>query len=112
MTLRTARITVAWEAYSPTVDVDGAEVDGWAAPVDVMAYAFNPGTSETLREVDPIHRDVTQPTLYLPLGTVVAARGRVTVDGVRFLVDGSPRAWSHPSTNVSGVVASLRRVDG
>ena len=112
MGLRDALLPVLWEAFTPSTDIDGVEVDGWAAPVTVYAFAFDPGGSATLREVDTVNRMTLEPTLYLPLGSPVAARGRVTVAGVRYLVDGVPRPWSHPSLSMSGVVASLRRVDG
>lgn len=112
MSLRSPAFTVSWEAHVPSTDVDGNEVDGWASHVAVPAFAFDPGDSATMRGTDSIHRDVTQPTLYLPLETPVAARGRVTVNGALYMVDGEPRPWSHPRLSLSGVVASLRRVDG
>jgi hypothetical protein len=50
--------------------------------------------------------------VYAPVGTVVAARDRMVVDGTSFEVDGDPEVWDNPFTGVQfGVRIYLRRAD-
>ena len=78
MSLRSPAFTVSWEAHVPSTDVDGNEVDGWASHVAVPAFAFDPGDSATMRGTDSIHRDVTQPTLYLPRNLAMSSAGAIS----------------------------------
>lgn len=50
--------------------------------------------------------------VYAPVGTVVASRDRITIDGTSFEVDGDPEVWENPFTGVRfGVRIYVRRAD-
>lgn len=91
-------------------DADGNDVYGSAATV-VAGCAFDPGLSnEIIGGRDMV---TTQPTLYMPAGTVVGPVDRVTVRGDTYEVDGSPDEWTGPFTGWNaGVVVKLRQVTG
>ena len=110
--MRQVSETVLHEVYSPSAaDAHGNIVDGWAAPVSVGVYGFDPGGS-----IEPLlpgqARVVTTPTIYMPSTVMFAARDRVTVRGRLFEVDGETAVWLHPNGSQRGNVASLRRVTG
>lgn len=93
-------------------DAHGNPVESWSPPVVVEGCAFAPqGTVETFT---PGRNMVSSsPMLYVPTGTVVSARDRVTVRGSRFLVDGDPAVWVNPYTGSRpGVAVKLERVAG
>lgn len=104
--------TVQHEVYSPGPDnAHGNEGGGWAPPVEVGIYAFDPGGS--VEPLIPGHdRVVTTPTVYAPITVLFGDRDRVTVRGVRYEVDGDSRDWVHPDGSQAGTVTNLRRVDG
>lgn len=97
------------------VDRYGNPVPGWADPVSVGVFAVSPRESV---EEDTVGRRpiITGLTVYAPLGTAVAARDRVTVDGALYDVEGEPAVWDanpHSSRRVhGGVQFNLRRVEG
>ena len=93
-------------------DAHGNPVEGWADPVSVGIYAFNPGT--TSEPFIPGHdRVVTQPAVYAPVGTVFGPRDRVTVRGVLYEVDGVPLEYRNPFGGlVDGIQVNLRGVTG
>ena len=93
-------------------DVYGNPAEGWAAPVDLGIYAFNPGsTSEPFL---PGHdRVVTQPAIYVPEGTVISSRDRVMVRGVLYEVDGVALDYRNPyDASMNGIQVNLRAVTG
>lgn len=75
---------------------------------------FAPGGSAELVQGQDVV--TTQPTVYLPTGTAVAATDALTVNGVPFEVDGDPLVWPpHPMTGWQpdySVEVKLRRVTG
>lgn len=73
----------------------------------VDGCAFDPGGStESVQGQDLV---VSQPTVYLPAGTVVGAVDAVTVRGVKYEVDGSPNSYVSPFTGwAPGVVVKLK----
>lgn len=78
---------------------------------DVDAIAFAPGGStEVTQGRDTI---TVQPTLYLPADAVIDGLSAVTVDGVRYDVDGRPNRWQSPFTGwAPGVEVRLKAVTG
>lgn len=91
---------------------DGYHNDVYADVDDsVQSLAFAPGASvEVVQGRDTI---TTQPTVYLPAGTVVDGTSAVTARGVRYDVDGQPREWRSPFTGRQpGVEIRLLSVTG
>lgn len=93
-------------------DAHGNPIESFADPVTIEGCAFDPGGSvETVspgREVV-----VTSPRVFLPAGTFITARSRVTVRGMLYQVEGDPAAWRSPFTGWEpGTVAVLGRTDG
>jgi len=93
-------------------DVHGNPAETFAPSVDVDDCAFDPGGSvETLspgREVV-----VSRPRVFLPAGTLITARSKVTVRGLEYRVDGDPADWKNPFTGWEpGIVAVLERAGG
>lgn len=85
--------------------------DIYTDTVTTVQGAFDPGGStEAVQGQDLV---ITQPTVYLPAGTQVAAVDAVQVAGLMFEVDGSPNAPQNPFTGWQpGVVVKLRGVTG
>lgn len=109
---RSVSETIEWQQYIPgTVDAHGNEVDGWADPVPVGVYAFDPGSSSEPRETGH-DRVIVEPTLYLPDEIVFGARDRVTARSDLYEVEGETREWRHPGGDSPGNVVTLRRVEG
>lgn len=83
------------------------------ADVDALVgvVAFAPGaSSEVTQGRDTI---TTQPTVYLPAGTVVDGISAVTAGGVRYDVDGNPNAWRSPFSGwAPGIEVRLKAVTG
>lgn len=81
-----------------------------AVPQTVIG-AFDPGGStELVQGQDMV---VSQPTVYLPAGTVVGATDALVVAGVTYEVDGAPRPWRSPFTGVPfGVAVKVKAVTG
>lgn len=106
---------VQHEAYTGVgEDSHGNEIDTWAAPVALGIYAFNPGgTSEPL--IPGYDRVITTPTIYVPTGSVVMHRDRITVTGEpnRFEVDGDMRPFRNPfDSSMDGNLINLKAVSG
>lgn len=104
---------VKHESYIGAVaDVHGNLKDEWTDPIDLGIYAFNPGVTEELPL--PGHdRVVTSPTLYVPSGTVMDHRDRVTVRGKAFEVDGEVRDFRNPyGESMNGCSVNLKAVTG
>lgn len=93
-------------------DAYGNPTEGWAAPVSVGIYAFNPGT--TSEPFLPGHdRVVTQSAIYVPKGTTVGSRDRVTVRGVLYEVDGVVLDYRNPyDSSMDGIQVNLKAVTG
>lgn len=93
-------------------DAYGNPIEGWADPVDLGIYAFNPGT--TTEPFLPGHdRVVTNPAIFVPTGTVIGARDRITVRGVPYEVDGVALDYRNPfDGSFDGVQVNLRLVEG
>lgn len=103
---------VDWEAFQAgVIDAHGNITEGWADPLSVPIYAFDPGSSSEPR--DGGARVIVEPTIYMPPSPVFGSRDRVTRQGKRFQVEGEAREWTHPTdpTREANVV-TLRRVDG
>jgi len=102
---------VQHEVFDPGVEDDRGEVtDGWAAPVSVGIYGFDPGSTSEPREGQD--RVIVSPTIYAPSGAVFGPFDRVTVRGKSYQVEGETREWRHPDGHRPGNVVTLRRVDG
>lgn len=105
--------TVQHEAFSAgAADGHGNAVDAWAAPVPVGIYAFNPGVPADL--TTPGHdRDVSEPSLYVPSGVIMAPRDRVVVRGEPYEVDGDTQVFRNPfGSCMDGNKINLRKVAG
>lgn len=109
--MRTIRGTAQWEKYIPgATDSHGNEIDDWEAPVDFGYWRFNPGGSQ--EPMEPGHdRVITQPVIYHP-GPGLGAHDRVTVNGVRYPVDGHSAVWEGDNLAGDGCVTRLKRVEG
>ena len=80
----------------------------WASTPLPGVWLFDPGGS-----IEPVAVDraatVTQPTLYAPGWTPdLTEADRVTVDGLPYLIDGKPAAWSYWAGGPAGLVVRLR----
>ena len=91
--------------------VDAFGNDVFTTTSTVVSGVFAPGgSSEQIQGQDVI---VSQPTVYLPAGTDVAAVDAIDINGDRFEVDGSPNDWRNPFTGWRPAVeVRLRRVTG
>ena len=109
--MRGERVTVS--EPGSTTDRYGATVDDWTTAVDtiVRGALVAPGPS---RELAASGRDGSRIdlTVYLPAGTEVSAKARVTVRDDEYRVAGEPQAWRRGSGLPVGVIAELTRVDG
>lgn len=100
---------------TPTgVDADGND-EYTPTPLVVPGCVYAPGGStETLGNQDTV---VTQPTLYVPAGTVLGVIDQAVIPGVgTFDVDGDPQDWpAHPVTGwqpSNSVVVRLKGTTG
>lgn len=90
-------------------DTYGNDVYGSTDRTVVGAFA-PAGAAELVQGRDTV---TTQPALYLPPGTDVAAVDRATVRGVTYDVDGTPADWRNPFTGwQAGIVVNLKGVTG
>lgn len=86
----------------------------WDDPdeLDISGCAFDPGGSS---EALDLARNVvtTQPKVYAPAGSDIAAADRVVVRGVTYEVDGNPALWRSPFTGWEpGLVVALKSSEG
>lgn len=88
--------TVQHHRYTPGVrNAHGAIVPGFADPVDVEHVAVAPGSSTEPAD-GANQRVITQWSILVPPGVVVAAQDEFTVRERRFVVDGDPSGdWIH-----------------
>lgn len=93
-------------------DAHGNPAESWADPVSLGIYAFNPGT--TSEPFLPGHdRAVTEPAIYVPTGTVINPRDRVTVRGTVYEVDGETLDFRNPiDSSMDGCQVNLKEVSG
>lgn len=109
-------ISVGLLRHSPGAVVDGyEEPDSWTGPVPVAGCALAPG--DVVEDFEANREGVgVEFTLYMPPGTTVSARDRVTLPNHAdpFDVLGPGRDWGrNPFTGeASGVVVQLGRFDG
>jgi hypothetical protein len=105
--------SVDWLAFqSGEPDAHGNISEGYADPVTLGGFGFDPGSSSEPREPGT-DRVIVEPTLYGPFDVPFGPRDQVIVRGKTYEVEGEPRAWRHMFTNRKfGSVTSLRRVDG
>ena len=103
-------VHLAFEAGA--VDVYGNDAEGFAAPVELFGFGFDPGSSSEPRTAGQ-DRVIVEPTLYGPFDMPFQPHDRVIVRGVTYEVEGSVRQWrNYYSNREAGAVVSLRRVDG
>lgn len=95
-------------------DAHGNPVDGFADPVVVLCFEFDPGGSNESLAAGHSDRVVTEPRLYAPFDAPFVASDEVVVPGHgRFSVDGVPARWENRGAGARpGCVVQLRRVDG
>lgn len=95
---------------------DGDGNDVYGETTSTVQGAFAPGGSaEYPQGAGSSGGDqvVTQPTLYLPGGTVLGAVDAVEINGTRYEVDGDPLVWTSPFTGrQAGVQVPLKKVTG
>lgn len=89
-------------------------IESWDNPTEVIVEGcvLAPRASNEPLEVgrSPVYVGYM---LYAPYGTVVNARSRVVIDGVRYEVDGEPFAWASPfSGKQAGTEIPIQRVEG
>jgi len=94
------------------VDAYGNDTAGYADPVTIAGFGFDPGsTSEPRRPGQD--RVIVEPTLYGPFDMPFKPQDQVIVRGVTYEVEGVVRQWRNMFSNrEAGGVVSLRRVDG
>jgi hypothetical protein len=105
--------SVEWLAFtSGDVDAHGNTSEGYADPVTLDGFGFDPGSSSEPREPGS-DRVIVEPTLYGPYDAPFGPRDRVIVRGLTYEVEGEVRRWRNMFSNRAfGSVTSLRRVDG
>lgn len=108
--------TVLWEAnLAGAEDAHGNPIEGFASPVEVGIFAFDPGSGSSLiGEPRVAGRElvVSEPTAYMPSAVVFSPHDRITARGILYEVVGVTREWRHPNGRRKGNVASLRVVTG
>lgn len=93
-------------------DAHGNPRETWAEPVQVGIYAFNPGVPKDA-QVSGSDRDISTPSLYVPLSVVMDARDRVIVRGDLFEVDGDTQVYRNPyGARMDGNQINMRKVAG
>ena len=93
-------------------DAHGNPAESWVEPVPLGIYAFNPGTTSEPNG-DGSDRLITEPSVYVPEGSPVGPRDRVTVRGVVYEVDGVLLDYRNPyDSSMDGCQANLREVRG
>lgn len=94
------------------VDVYGNDTEGYAAPVELTGFGFDPGSTSEPR-LPGQDRVIVEPTLYGPYEMPFQPKDQVVVRGVTYEVEGVVRQWrNYYSNREAGAVVSLRRVDG
>lgn len=94
------------------VDDYGNDTEGYADPVALDGFGFDPGSSSEPR-LPGQDRVIVEPTLYGPYSMPFEPRDQVIVRGVVYEVEGVVRRWRNMFSNrEAGAVVSLRRVDG
>ena len=78
---------------------------------DLPVRFIDPGKSVEPRDGSS-RRVVTEPVLYLAPGAEIRAEDEITVGGVRYGVEGTPKHWHWPGGGGAGVVVYLRGVKG
>ncbi len=105
----------AWvAAYAPTRDAQGAEVDGWAAPVEVAVYGWQPDGSA--QPVEDGRRPVTTDLeLLTPTPAPGGPRAQWTLPGEPYAYEQAGEASSFeagPWWAGAGAVVKLQRIEG
>lgn len=96
-----------------TEDAYGNPVEGWADPVDVGIYAFDPDDSRHEPFLPGHDRVVTKPAIFVPTGTTIGSRDRVTVREVVYEVDGVALDYRNPyDSSMDGIQVNLKAVTG
>lgn len=105
-------VTVTVETWSAgSADAHGNSAPSWAAGVAVPGCGFDPGGTEEPFGEGRAVVVVTQPKVFMPSGTAITARDRVTVRGVTYQVVGDPADWVNPFTGRAfGLQVNLERV--
>lgn len=105
--------------YGEPIVVTTRTQNGWDADGNpaydettvTVAGAFDPAIG--FEQTNGQDRVQVQPTAYLPYGTVVDARSKLTIRGADYEVDGDPNQWRSPFTGWSpGVQVPLKKVTG
>lgn len=104
---------VQWEAFVEGVpDSHGNVTRGYAPPVPVGIYVFNPGTTGDTA-MSGHDRDFQNPSIHVPTSVVMSARDRVTVRGWLYEVDGDTREFRNPYNHrMDSNQIGLRRTEG
>jgi len=94
------------------VDAYGNDTAGYAAPVALTGFGFDPGSTSEPR-LPGQDRVIVEPTLYGPFNMPFKPQDQVIVRGVTYEIVGVVRQWRNMFSNrEAGAVVSLRRVDG
>jgi len=94
------------------VDAYGNDTAGYADPVALTGFGFDPGSSSEPR-LPGQDRVIVEPTLYGPFNMPFKPQDQVIVRGVTYEVEGVVRQWRNMFSNrEAGAVVSIRRVDG
>ena len=100
------------EHQGGAVDAYGNDTEGFADPVALTGFGFDPGSTSEPR-LPGQDRVIVEPTLYGPFSMPFKPQDRVVVRGVVYEVEGVVRQWRNMFSNrEAGAVVSLRRVDG
>lgn len=105
--------TVLRLAYQAgAADSYGNDTEGFADPVALAGFGFDPGSTSEPR-LPGQDRVIVEPTLYGPFNMPFKPQDRVVVRGVVYEVEGVVRQWRNMFSNrEAGAVVSIRRVDG
>jgi len=103
-------LRLAYEAG--VVDAYGNDTEGFAVPVELTGFGFDPGSTSEPR-LPGQDRVIVEPTLYGPFNMPFKPQDQVIVRGVTYEVEGVVRQWRNMFSNrEAGAVVSIRRVDG
>lgn len=108
------RILIGHEVYSEeaTLDAHNNPVEGWAAPVEVLVFGWEPPKS-TEPAVAGHDRVVVDILLYAPQSMNAGPHDRVILAGKRYEVIGEPGDPNNNPWFAPGLVTiNLRRVEG